>query len=289
LNFFLNFAFNTGFKDCVKGLLLAGVYLDETGIQIMKKNLLLLLSGSILSFNLASAQPVSVPPAMSPPDGYILVKVTNSLAKFDLDFSGGTPEDLVKAVEKAIGKPLNAIIPDDCADLKISPISVKNVTVAELFEVLIEASQKNERFTVLDPRDRSIGGNGSDVYVEDTSYGFSTVGVPTENSIWYFHWNRGRDQEPWEVFSSTVCRFYQMEPYLEAGYKVEDVTTAAETAWKMLGVTNAPAISYHKDTEVLIVVGKQEQVDLVGDVLKQLSTTPKEKSGDKDLPKSKDQ
>ena len=43
------------------------------------------------------------------------------------------------------------------------------------------------------------------------------------------------------------------------------------------GVTNPPAISYHKDTKVLIVVGKQDEVDLVGDVLKQLSPTPKEK------------
>jgi hypothetical protein len=256
---------------------------------MMKKYLLLLVIGSILSSNLASAQPANGSSVMSPPDGYILVKVTNSLTIFDLDFPGGTPKDLMKAVEKATGKPLNAIVPDDCVDLKIPAISVKNVTAAQLFEVLIQASKSNERFTVLDPRDRSIGGNGSDVYVDDTSYGFSTVGVPSENSIWYFHWNRGRELEPWQVLSSTVCKFYQMEPYLEAGYKIEDMTTAVATAWKMLGVTNAPTISYHKDTKILIVVGKQEQVDLVGEVLKQLSTTPKQKSSDKDLPKSKDQ
>jgi hypothetical protein len=261
----------------------------------MKKHLLLLWGGLILPITVALAQPFD---KMSPsssgampqlPDGYVLVKVTNSLTKFDLDFPGGTPKDLLKAIELATGKPLNAIIPDDCTDLKISAISVKHVTVAELFEVLTKASRSNERFTVLDPRDRSIGGNGSDVYVEESSYGFSTVGEPTENSIWYFHWNKGLQQEPWQVLSSTVCRFYQMEPYLAAGYKIEDVTTAVETAWKMLGVTNAPDISYHKDTKVLIVVGKQEQVDLVADVLKQLSTTPKQIPGDKDLPKSKDQ
>jgi hypothetical protein len=253
----------------------------------MKKYLLLSLVGAFLSCNRAFAQ-ADAPPATPPLDGYVLVKATNSLTKFDLDFPGGTPTDLVTAVEKATGKPLNAIIPDDCADLKISAISVKNVTVPQLFEVLMQASISNERITVLDPRDRSIGGNGSDVYVEATSYGFNTVGVPSENSIWYFHWDRGRDLEPWQILSSTVCKFYQMEPYLAAGYKVEDVTTAAETAWKMLGVTNMPAISYHQDTKILIVVGKQEQVDMVGDVLKQLSTTPKTKINDNDLPKSKD-
>jgi hypothetical protein len=264
----------------------------------MKKHLLLLWGGLILSITVALAQPFDkmTPPnsgAMPQlPDGYVLVKVTNSLTKFDLDFPGGTPKDLLKAIELATGRPLNAIISDDCVDLKISTISVKHVTVAELFAVLTEASKNNERFTVLDPRDRSIGGNGSDTrysYVQESSYGFSTVGEPTDSSIWYFHWNKGVYQEPWQVLSSTVCRFYQMEPYLAAGYKIEDATTAVETAWKMLGVTNAPDISYHKDTKVLIVVGKQEQVDLVADVLKQLSITPKQKPDDKDLPKSKDQ
>jgi hypothetical protein len=274
-------------EDILKGSVLAGVYLYETEIRIMKKHVLLLLGASILSFNLASAQPAPSNGLLVPED-YVLVKTTNSLTKFDLDFPGGTPKDLVKAIEKATNKPLNAIIPDDCADLKISAITVKNVTMAQLFEVLIQASRKNERFTVLDPRDRSIGGNGSDIYVSNTSYGFSTVGMPAENSIWYFYWDRGREREPWQVLSSTVCKFYQLEPYLEAGYTVEDITTAVKTGWKMLGVTNAPQISYHKDTKVLIAVGEEDKVNLIGDVLKQLSTTPKEKSDDKDLPKSKD-
>ncbi len=284
----LQVALKVKMQNSLKGLASADVYLDE--IKIMKKHLLLLLGGSILTFNLASAQPVGVRSEMSPPDGYVLVKVTNSLTKFDLDFPGGTPKDLAKAVEKAIDKPLNTVIPDDCKDLQIPAFSIKNVTVAQVFKALEQASHKSERFIVLDPRDRSIGGNGSDVYGKTAHYGFKTEDEPTENSIWYFYWdNRADERVPWQVISSTVCKFYQLEPYLEAGYKVDDITTSVETAWKMLGVTNAPAISYHKDTKVLIVVGKQEQVDLVGDVLKQLSTTPKTNSNDKGLPKSKDQ
>jgi hypothetical protein len=69
---------------------------------------------------------------------------------------------------------------------------------------------------------------------------------------------------------------------------VDDITTAVETGWKMFGVTNPPQVSYHKDTKVLIAVGEQDKVNLIGDVLKQLSTTPKEKSNDKDSAKSKD-
>jgi hypothetical protein len=57
----------------------------------------------------------------------------------------------------------------------------------------------------------------------------------------------------------------------------------------MLGLTDAPEISYHKDTKVLIAVGEIDKVDLIGDLLKQLSTTPKAKANDKDSNKAKDQ
>jgi hypothetical protein len=250
----------------------------------MKKHLLSLLAVSIFSFNLASAQPVSVPPAMSPPDGYVLVKVTNSLTKFDLDFPGGTPKDLVKAVEKATGKPLNTVIPDDCADLKIPALSVKNITTAQLFGALTLGSKTTRRYDVINLFE------WSGAYNERTStYGFQTEGVPNENSIWFFI-KEGDDSGPYKPVAPTVCKFYQLSPYLEAGYTVEDITTAVETAWKMLGVTKLPEISYHKDTKVLIAVGDADKVHLISDVLDQLSKgKPKDKSNDKDLPKSKDQ
>jgi hypothetical protein len=54
----------------------------------------------------------------------------------------------------------------------------------------------------------------------------------------------------------------------------------------MLGVTKPPEITYHKDTKVLIAVGEEDKVNLIADVLKQLSTTPKEKSNDKGSGKS---
>lgn len=114
----------------------------------MKRYLLLLISGSLLSLNTAFTQPLVGLSASSVPEGYALVKVTNSLPRFDLDFPGGTPKDLVKAVEKALGKSINTVIPDDCADLKISAVSVKNVTVAQLFEALKQVSRKTERYMI---------------------------------------------------------------------------------------------------------------------------------------------
>lgn len=215
---------------------------------------------------------------MSPPDGYVLVKVTNSPTKFDLDFPGGTPKDLVKAVEKASSKPLNTVIPDECANLRIPAFSVKNVTVAQVFEALLLASQKTDHYM-----EHLLDGNISHTSHTST-YGFRTDGPLNENSIWYFYWDKEPPAE--QPIPHSVCKFYQLGPFLKAGYKVEDITTAIETGWKMLGKTNVPEISFHKDTKILIAVGEADDVELIGDVLAQL---PKEKSNDKDLPKSKDQ
>src|SRR5262249_3406924 len=102
-------------------------------------------------------------------------------------------------------------------------------------------------------------------------YGFKTEGTPTENSIWYFVRDRTPDvPERTPPTPPTICRFYQLGPYLDASYKVEDITTAIETGWKMLGEKNPPKISYHKDTKLLIAVGQPEKLDMISQVLQSL-------------------
>jgi hypothetical protein len=262
----------------LKSSALAGVYLDETRLKIMKKHLFLFLSGSLLSFNLAFAQPSPMPPMDKDSGEYVWVRATNSLTKFDLDFPGGTPRDLVKAIEKATHKTLNTVIPEQNANLKIPAISVKNVTVVQLFEVLGKTSAHHERHVwraFSDSMHQETLSNPITYYEREFTYGFRTEGVPNDNSIWYLYC----DGDPIQV-EPKVCRFFQLSPYLDAGYTVEDITTTIKTGWDMLGITNAPEISYHKDTKVLIAVGEMDKVDLIGDVLKQLSTTPKAKTPD---------
>jgi hypothetical protein len=233
--------------------------------QIMKKIIVLASCLPVLAFVLAHAQPVSNPPTMPTPNQagqYVWVPETTSLSKFDLNFAGGTPEQLVKAVEKATDKPLNAIIPDDCKNLEIPAFSVKNVTVADLFAALLSASEKTEHYMEF-LLDRNIS-HTSDV----SSYGFRTEGQPNINSIWYFSHQEPSPEQP---ISHTICTFYQLEPYLDAGYKVGDITAAVETAWKMLGIANTPELTYRNQTKLLIAVGKENQVAVIDNVLKQLA------------------
>jgi hypothetical protein len=188
---------------------------------------------------------------------------TNSLPRFDLDFPGGTPKDLVKAIEKASGKPLNAIIPTEDANLKMPPISVKNVIAPELFQALEQVSLQAAMYRT--------GMNTYQTY--KLASGFRTLDTPTENSVWYFF----VEKPPGAPISPKICQFYKLAPYLDAGYKVDDITTAVETAWKMLGETNTPNISYHKDTRLLIAVGEPDQLNLIQNALRQL-VIPKDKS-----------
>jgi hypothetical protein len=144
------------------------------------------------------------------------------------------------------------------------------VNVAQLFSALIEVSREQQVVET----GRNYGGGligGVQYSYHNSWYGFKTEGTPTENSIWYFVRDRTPDvPEPTPPTPPAVCRFYQLGPYLDSGYKVEDITTAIETGWKMLGEKNPPKVSYHKDTKLLIAVGQQDKLEMIGQVLQSL-------------------
>jgi hypothetical protein len=180
-------------------------------------------------------------------------------------------------ISEATGHPLNIIIPDDLATTSIPPIKLRNVTVPQLFVALSQASRKSvARITGYNPGPPG-GGSPTPVYqIDSTSYGFFTQSDPTPDSVWYFRAERPVViPVPPPPARPKICRFFQLGPYLE-DYKVEDITTAVETAWKMLGRTNEdqPEMKFHKDTKLLIVVGPEDKVTMIDAVLKSLTPAP---------------
>jgi hypothetical protein len=205
----------------------------------------LLICLTTLAFNLASGQQPPTPPAAG--GGGVTDAIP--LVKFNLDFPGGTPRELVAAIEKASGRPLNAIVPNDYADWEALPaLKMESVDVAHLFKALELASHKQERI-------------GNTPY--SSSYGFWTEGNPSANSIWSFNVSK-------PLIIEKVCRFYSLAPYLERGLTVDDITTAIQTGWKMLGEGTQPTISFHKETKLLIAVGEPSKLDTIDAVLKAL-------------------
>ncbi len=192
------------------------------------------------------------------------------LYTFDLDFAGGTPDGLVAAIH---GKParhrdggfgpnmqLNLIIPPDCRDIILPPIRVRNVTVADLFAALGKVGgHGNARYHAFSPDGRPLN---------DPVYEFSTNGKPRNDSVWTFGSSLADGSGTGRARNE--CRFYELAPYLET-YKVEDITTAVETAWKMLGEPHTPQMEFHKETKLLIAVGQSEQLQVIDNALQQLS------------------
>ena len=208
--------------------------------------------------------PFGVPTTLTP---------STNLPVFNLDFPGGTPRQLVTAIESATARPLNAIVPDEYAQTQIPAMKLKGVTVAKLFEALQESSHKVVP-VVTGFYGGGPGGQQPNYNFQSTTYGFRTQGTPDEDSVWYFHVDTPQSIPHVEESERKVCQFYQLGPYLDHDYKVEDITTAIETGWKMLGIKTQPTLNFHKETKLLIAVGDPEQLALIDNVLGRLVVTP---------------
>jgi hypothetical protein len=176
-----------------------------------------------------------------------------------------------------MGRPLNAIVPDEYANVRLPALEMKNVNVPQLFNALAAASRKSEPLPSSSPAfvPGYLPGLSQSA---TTSYGFRTEsGVAiTDDSIWCFYVEKPVLAPP--SSPAKVCRFYSLAPYLERGATVDDITTAIETGWKMLGDTSPPAIRFHKDTKLLIAVGEPGKLEIIDAVLKALEgSKPKPK------------
>ena len=265
---------------------LAVVFLCEELNQkpIMKKSLCLLAGLFALGFVPVFGQPAMAPaPMQAPPPartlpiparplhmqtidpttGLPIANTESGLTKFDLDFSGGTPAQLVKAIEKAMGKPLNVIIPEEDANTQLPPLKMTDVDVAALFQALEQASRKSIAV--------SPGSFGISYQTFVGGYSFKTSGPLSDSSIWFFHVEK--PSLPPVVSTDKVCQFYSLEPYLNRGFTVDDITTAIQTGWKMSGISPLPELNYHKETKMLIAYGEPRNLETITRVLQNLPSS----------------
>ena len=184
-----------------------------------------------------------------------------SSGKFDLDFPGGTPQQLVKAIETSSGQSLNAIIPAEFGEVKLPALKMRQVTVDDLFKGLELASQRTVTYPT---SSMGFGARAQRQYTTArTATGFRRTG-----NVWVFY-----HEKPAIPEEAQASRFYHLESYLKT-YKVGDIITAIRTAWKMLGETKEPTLSFHEETKLLIAVGSQEQLQVIDDALAVLRPGP---------------
>ncbi|HEX7471176.1 MAG TPA: hypothetical protein VF437_10665 [Verrucomicrobiae bacterium] len=242
----------------------------------MKKSICLVSCLLALTLTSTFGQQPASPPRTTPfpQPGITPTPASSELTKFNLDFPGGTPKELVAAIQKATGKPLNAIVPDEFASMKLPPLKMNNVDVPRLFQALELTSQKIEAY-VTGNYYGGLPGMQQQYQQMRTGYGFKTLGTPSDDSIWYFY--ADKPSLPPSPPVTKVCHFYPLSPYLDRGLTVDDITTAIQTGWKMQGDTSPPQISFHKETKLLIAVGEPSKLEIIDAVLKALDT-PKPKA-----------
>jgi hypothetical protein len=215
----------------------------------------------LLAFGSALADDKTATTEPPPP-----VRPKDSLTKFDLDFKGGHPQDLIAAIQKATGKSLNVLIPDEYANVTVPELKMKNVTAPQLFRALEQASHKTEYV--------KSGNNSYSSF--NTAFGFrANSDNITDDTIWSFYLQKPNIPPPYKT-----CRFYSLAPYLDSGVSVDDITTAIKTGSKMLGDTDAPTMSFHKDTKLLIAVGEPGKLEIIDSVLRALEPNSKSAAGD---------
>ncbi len=225
--------------------------------KIMKKIVLALLA-SVFSLQMTFAQPATQPLPPQPPAS---PSAKPEAQKFDLDFPGGTPQQLVDTIVKQSGRPLNAIIPDEFADTKLPALKMREVTVPALFDALTSASQKTVKYVT---GTHFAGGQTTEQYQQKrTSFGFSRQ--PGENAVWYFFFDGLEQPTP----ERDICRFYQLGHDLEK-FKIEDITTAIKTGWQLLNIKSPPTLKFHPETKLLIAVGHAGDLKTIDSVLQEL-------------------
>jgi hypothetical protein len=180
-----------------------------------------------------------------------------ALLKFDLNFTGGTPQELIDAIQTAAKHPVNVIIPQEFAQTRLPALKMRNVDAAQLFAALSAASQNLERPSKA----------GSPAEFLSASFQVAPGQRLSDDTIWYFYVQR-RGNVP----NPKICRFYPLARYLESGATVDDVTTAIKTGTRMLGEGEGPEISFHKDTKLLIAVGEPSKLEIIDAVLKALDS-----------------
>jgi hypothetical protein len=249
------------------------VFLYEEHKSDTKMKINLCLAAGLMALNLATGF-AQQPPPSAPNFQQRLAAIQNAamleidpatglpvkqpeLPKFDLDFKGGTPDELVKQIEKANGKPLNVIIrPEDALEM-LPPLKMSGVTVPQLFAALEAATSRME--------DRFKPQTGQYEKVK-TGCGFkSPDSVIAENSIWFFNVDRP-EAAPAKVKEQVVL-YYSLAPYLDRGFTVDDITTAIQAGWKMSGLNPPPELNYHKETQMLVAYGEPEKLQTIRNVL----------------------
>jgi hypothetical protein len=156
---------------------------------------------------------------------------------FDLNFPGGPLPELVKAIEKAGGQKLNVMLPREAAQVVVPKLTLSGVNSDAVFSALNLVLNQQKR-----------------------------VGQFISNgNIWVFQIIPERpDTRQTKVFF--VGHLLSRDKF-----KIQDITTAIQTAWDLGGEQAVGELKFHQDTQLLFARAVPSQLEAMQEVLVELS------------------
>ncbi|HEV8541116.1 MAG TPA: hypothetical protein VGR78_01880 [Verrucomicrobiae bacterium] len=160
---------------------------------------------------------------------------------FEIEFPGGTPDELVQDIANHSGIRPNVIIPSQLEKIELPKFKLQNVNAGQVFEalnmVVDQSGAQTFRWISQGPKD-------------DPRTVWTLAKAPTR-------------------LAAEMCQVWFIGNLLESS-NLEDINTAISAAWQMLEPKSSPALKFHKETSLLIARGTDQELKLVGDVLRSL-------------------
>lgn len=170
--------------------------------------------------------------------------------RFEIVFPGGTPRDLIAMLDKQVGPEANVMIAPSMEKARIPAFTLRNVALSDVFMALNSLAD----------------GSNSGMWTATGSTAPVWVLNPTPPKADPFQQRLNAVANPPK---REVCDIFPVSHFLTT-YKVEDITTAVQTAWSMQEDSSGATLKFHVDTGLLIAVGPVEKVAIVKSVLSSL-------------------
>lgn len=226
-----------------------------------------------LTLGVAFAYLLTCPPVWSQPARSTAISSSISQPEeppeetFDLDFSGGNPEALLNALESIMSERPNVVVAPQVKDVELPAMNLRSVALHDVFNALntiLQSRGREARF--VQPRGSRVwilvGPAEREQAASDQARSSFQARLAAAQKKSQSEDNRQPD---------LATRVYSLGQYLET-YSIADITTAIETAWGLVPQETASEFKFHKDTQLLIVRGTKTQLDILENVLRELTT-----------------
>lgn len=200
-------------------------------------------------------------PGISSVKGNQHVKADVDATRFDLDFSGGSAQELIAALSEASGTRVNALIPAASDQFEMPALKFYHITVAE---VLTSLSYRESVPVIHNPRDSLK----TSIQYRDIGYQWTFA-----NNIWTMNVDA---LTPGVVLPiNYVVHSFSIGGLLDT-YTIDAITTTIDSAWKLNEASEENKIMFHPETKILLVKCPEYDMNILTQVLNTLyETIPK--------------